>query len=298
MTQEKNQDSHTKAHARESSRFMKKDLAGKTHWDNLWHHDNRPVYRDVFSSGHFYRIMRYPFIHLFNLLSSHVKETLSPHCSLLEIGCGGSQWLPAFAKRFGVHVCGIDYSEQGCELARAMLDDAGVEGTIVKADLFDPPEEMIEGYDCVVSFGVLEHFSDTRACLGAMSAFLKPSGLMVSVIPNMRGVVGWLQKTIDPHVYDKHIPLSLEEVREAHYESGLKPIFCNFVLPAHLGVVNRSRLKKNVFGKPLWFLMGITNSMIQMFNIILHERLGINLSNSLTSPYIMCISRKDGSNHV
>ncbi|HOO44647.1 MAG TPA: class I SAM-dependent methyltransferase [Deltaproteobacteria bacterium] len=277
---------------------MKNDIAGKKHWDNLWHRDNHPVYRDVFSSGFAHRIMRYPFIHLFNLVSSQIAETLTPQNSLLEIGCGGSQWLPAFAKRFGVKVHGIDYSEQGCDLARSLLDDAGVTGTIVNADIFEPPEEMIEGYYCVASFGVLEHFADTRACLDAMSAFLKPAGLMVCVIPNMRGFVGWLQKTIDPRVYDKHVPISLEQLRGVHYECGLRPVFCKYVLPVHLGVVNRSRLKRNVFVKPLWYLMGITNSVIQVFNIILHEWLGINLANSLTSPYIVCISRKDGSIHV
>ena len=277
---------------------MKKDLAGKNHWDNLWLRENRPVYRDMFASGYFYRIMRYPFIHLFNLLSSQVNETLSPQSSLLEIGCGGSEWLPAFAKRFGVRVSGIDYSGQGCELAKALLDDAGVEGTIVQADLFEPPAEMIEAYDCVASFGVVEHFADTGACLDAMSAFLKPSGLMVCVIPNMRGLVGWLQKIIDPLVYSKHIPLRCEELREVHHECGLKPIFCNFALPVHLGVVNRSRLKKNLFGKTMWYIIGITNSVIQLFNIIIYEGFNLDLTNPWTSPYILCISQKIESSHV
>ena len=298
MALEKEHKCRADADGEESSYLMKKDLAGKHHWDNLWLRENRPVYRDLFSSGYFYRIMRYPFIHLFNLVSSYIEKTLNPECSLLEIGCGGSEWLPAFAKRFGVRVSGIDYSGQGCELAKALLDDAGVEGTIVQADLFEPPADMIEAYDCVASFGVVEHFADTNACLDAMSAFLKPSGLMVCVIPNMQGLVGWLQKTIDPQIYGKHIPLGREELREVHHECGLKPVFCNFVLPVHLGVVNRSRLKKSLFTKPLWYLIGITNGMIQVFNIILYEWLGINLVNSQTSPYILCISRKEGGGHV
>ncbi|HPA85892.1 MAG TPA: class I SAM-dependent methyltransferase, partial [Deltaproteobacteria bacterium] len=145
---------------------MKTDLAGKNHWNDIWSGLGHEPYRDVFSAGLLHRIRKYPFIHLMDTIAERLKDRLHAGATLLEIGCGGSQWLPAFAKRFGVDVSGIDYSEQGCASARAILDQAGVEGRIVQADLFDPPADMVGSYDMVMSFGVLEHFPDTDRCLG------------------------------------------------------------------------------------------------------------------------------------
>ena len=43
-----------------------------------------------------------------------------------------------------------------------ILSIEGVKGDIVCADFFSPPESMIEEFDVVISFGVLEHFEDTE----------------------------------------------------------------------------------------------------------------------------------------
>src|SRR5579871_3084155 len=48
--------------------------------------------------------------------------------SLLEIGCGGSRFLPYFARSFGFTVSGLDYSATGCEQARRVLKEEGVKG--------------------------------------------------------------------------------------------------------------------------------------------------------------------------
>lgn len=55
---------------------------------------------------------------------------------------------------------------------------------------FSPPASMLGKFDVVVTFGVVEHFIDTRACLDAMSQFLKPGGLLVTSIPNLAGWIG------------------------------------------------------------------------------------------------------------
>ena len=42
---------------------------------------------------------------------------------LLEIGCGGSAWLPYLAKESGFEVYGIDYSELACQQAAQVLEN-------------------------------------------------------------------------------------------------------------------------------------------------------------------------------
>ncbi|HPR53758.1 MAG TPA: class I SAM-dependent methyltransferase [Deltaproteobacteria bacterium] len=276
----------------------KTDLAGKNHWNTLWRGTGHEPYRDVYSAGLFHRIRKYPFIHLMKTIASRLKDSLHPGAALLEIGCGGSQWLPTFARRFGVDVTGIDYSEQGCASARAILDQAGVQGRVVQADLFDPPADMVGRFDLVVSFGVLEHFPDTARCLDAMAGYLKPSGCMVTVVPNMTGMPGWLQKVIDPAVYAMHVPLTRQDLLAAHADTSMEPLFCDYSLLLHLGVVNMNRLKAHPAARFLRYAIVGANLLVQAANMVLSEGLDLNPCDPITSPYLMCISRKGGPVHV
>ncbi|HOE28150.1 MAG TPA: class I SAM-dependent methyltransferase [bacterium] len=277
---------------------MKTDLAGKNHWNDIWGGLGHEPYRDVFSAGLLYRVRKYPFIHLMDTIASRLKDRLHPGATLLEIGCGGSQWLPTFAKRFGVDVTGIDYSEQGCDSSRSMLDQAGVQGRIVQADLFEPPADMEEGFDLVMSFGVLEHFHDTARCLAAMAGYVKPSGRMVTVIPNMTGMIGWLQKLIDPAVYSMHVPLTKQDMMAVHAACGLQTLFCNYTLLLHLGVVNMNRLKSHPAARVLWYAIGGVNLLVQAMNMTLSRGLDFNPCDPFTSPYLVCIARKDRPAYV
>ena len=90
--------------------------------------------------------------------------------------------------------------------------------------MFDPPDDMKGQYDLVMSFGVVEHFKDTTACLKACAAFVKPGGQMFTMIPNMTGLVGSLQKIIDRNVYDIHVPLSCKMLMATKVtDNSLKP---------------------------------------------------------------------------
>ena len=106
--------------------------------------------------------------------------------ALVEVGCARSAWLPYFGREFGFGLHGLDYSELGCEQERTILVESGLAGEITCADLFAPPRALLGAFDVVVSFGVVEHFSDTGAVTAAMAALLRPGGLLITVIPNSR----------------------------------------------------------------------------------------------------------------
>ena len=107
---------------------------------------------------------------------------------LLEKGCGGSAWLPYFAKEFGFEVYGIDYSELGFQQAAPVLENEGVEGELVCADFFSPREHMLGAFDTVGSRGVVEHFEDTATWALAFSTFLRPGGV---VNPSLISFENW-----------------------------------------------------------------------------------------------------------
>lgn len=157
---------------------------------------------------------------------------------IIEIGCGNSPWLEYFHS-CGLDVWGIDYSPNGCQQARALLHRAGVDKPdIYCADMFKPPPPLLHVFDVVVSFGVMEHFTGTANAISAAAQFLKRGGTLLTFIPNQTGLHGWLQKRLNPEVYAKHVPLSLEQLVDAHYKAGLTVKHAEHVCTLQFGILD------------------------------------------------------------
>jgi trans-aconitate methyltransferase len=73
---------------------------------------------------------------------------------------------------------------------------------IIEADLFDYKPEKL--YDMVLSFGLIEHFNDTKAIIETHLQFLEPGGVLFITLPNFKSVNGWVQRKFDRENYDKH----------------------------------------------------------------------------------------------
>ena len=73
---------------------------------------------------------------------------------------------------------------------------------IIEADLFEYKTKRL--YDLVLSFGLIEHFNDTKAIIEAHLQFLKPKGVLFITLPNFKSVNGWVQRKFDRENYDKH----------------------------------------------------------------------------------------------
>jgi len=73
---------------------------------------------------------------------------------------------------------------------------------IIEADLFEYKPEKL--YDMVLSFGLIEHFNDTKAIIETHLPFLKPGGVLFITLPNFKSVNGWVQRKFDKENYDKH----------------------------------------------------------------------------------------------
>ena len=217
---------------------------------------------------------------------------------LLEIGCANSGWLPYFAKQFGFQVCGLDYSPIGAEMSRQMLQANGVAGEIVCSDLFTPPPAMLGQFDVVVSFGVAEHFEDTRAYLAAAAAYLKPGGMLITSIPNMVGWNGTLQKLLNRQVYDIHELIDPARLTQAHVDAGLQVVECDYFTLTNFGVVSLTGVR---LLSPLGFAKKVVLAVlarVSMLTWALAPERDLLRPNRMSSPYINCVARKpeDGSN--
>lgn len=210
------------------------DRAGREYWDAVWADNKSPEAVNPRAPG------------LHNLYNRRVDAFLrqtfvsmeTSGKKLLEIGCARSTWLPYLARECGFQISGLDYSKQGCEQERRILSRSGIAGEIICADLFAPPVGLLGAFDVAISFGVIEHFRDTASCLRAAAAFLKPDGMLITQIPNMRGLIGRLQKLMSPATYAVHVPLTREQLVSAHEQAGLSVAHCDYFLSTGFGVVS------------------------------------------------------------
>jgi SAM-dependent methyltransferase len=267
---------------------MTNDKAGKEYWETSWRNFPLPRAVDYSKSGprsYAHRRFHQYFKSVFGAFGGKPVK-------LLEIGCGRSVWLPYFARTFGFEVYGIDYSESGCEQSRQILARDGAAGTIVLGDFFCPPVDMIGAFDIVVSFGVVEHFTPTSSCIAACARFLKDGGLLITVIPNMSGLLGWIQKIINRPVYDIHVPLNRQMLHQAHACTGLRVLSCEYEMFTNFAVCNLNGISAD--SRSYWIrrfsLLGLRAVSAGIW--VLEDQVGTLPSNSVISPYINCLARK------
>jgi 2-polyprenyl-3-methyl-5-hydroxy-6-metoxy-1,4-benzoquinol methylase len=259
------------------------DKAGKSYWDCKWENTFLPERINPYGSGPNHYLDR----KFHGFFRSVFSDKVTQNNKLLEIGCARSLWLPYFAKEFGFKVYGIDYSEVGCQQALQLLSNEGVEGRIVCGDFFSPPESMIGEFDVVISFGVLEHFQDTQGCISAFSKYLKRKGIMITTTPNLIGLIGLIQKSINRNVFDIHVPLSPENILEAHQKNKLESVSCNYFLFANFSVLNVENLKGNFLYAWILQLCCWLNSAIWSIDSLFSFK-----PNRWSSPYISCVAIK------
>ena len=264
------------------------DKAGQKYWNDLWAFSNMPEAvnpSDTRLNNYVNRRFHQMFSRLFDKSETHAM-------GLLEIGCAKSAWLPYFAKEFGFSVCGLDYSPTGCQMTKKVLQANGVEAEIVCADFFVPPENMLGTFDVVLSFGVVEHFDDTAACLRAVSSFLKPGGLLITNIPNMMGCIGAIQKSLNKPVYDIHQLIDPARLRRAHEHAGLEVLECDYFVCTSFGVNNLIGISPRTLAG---FLKKIFLGVLARVSMVLWSIegvVGVFPPSKFCSPYINCIARK------
>jgi len=267
---------------------MQQDRAGRPYWETVWRDGAAPSTSDAGAGGGGNAVDR-RFREYFRAV---LTDAVRPGALLLEVGCGSSRWLPYFAKDFGFDVFGIDYSLSGCFNAKEMLAKAGQRGTVVCGDFFSPPSSLHGKFDVVVSFGVAEHFTDTAGCIAAFTEFLRPSGLLLTSVPKLAGLVGRLQRWLSPAIFGIHTVLRREDLSAAHRKSGLEVLRCEYFLAANFGVCNMSKMTGGAFGREFKRRVVRLLARASVLAWEIEKRVGRFRPSRLFSPYVNCVARK------
>jgi hypothetical protein len=145
---------------------------------------------------------------------------------------------------------------------------------------------MLGCFDIVFSQGLLEHFTDTASAVAAFAAFAKPGGTVLTVIPNMAGMIGTLQSALDREIYDVHVPMDANALAAAHRNAGLSVSRCEYLLSANFAVVNHPGIRPRLLNNAVRsMLIGATGL------IWAAERIGVRMPPSrLMSPYVSCVA--------
>jgi 2-polyprenyl-3-methyl-5-hydroxy-6-metoxy-1,4-benzoquinol methylase len=260
------------------------------YWDNIWQNSNTAKGIDPHDNKISNFINRQFHLFFYELLKNYFTDLPLDKLKLLEVGCASSAWLAYFTKNYDMEVCGIDYSEKGCELAKKILKNSGVNGKIVQEDLFNPSSELLHNFDIVFSFGLVEHFNPISYAISNCSKFLKNNGIMITIIPNLKGIYGLIQKKIDIDIYDAHKPADLMEFIQEHKKADLEIIKSQYIIFLNLGMLNIEKIKKN--SPLLWKILKTIRGTADIFFWYAEKKIpDIFVPNKTFSPYIICASK-------
>jgi len=259
------------------------DRAGRAYWDENW--AKAQTAREVSIRGDLRGYVNRRFDALFR---RHLRA-IPADARLVEVGCANSAWLPYFAKRHGVAVSGIDYSALGCEQASQVLAVAGVQGDIFLADLFDPPARLVHSFDVAVSMGLVEHFGDTAMCLAAIAGLVRRGGLVITVVPNLAGMLGPIQRVLDHRIYDVHVPLTADALAAAHSAVGLRVRESGYLVPVNFGICNASPGGRTFRGRAS---RGIMKALVALSAAawVIDERIARLPQTRLFAGYAFCVA--------
>jgi len=150
----------------------------------------------------------------------------SDKISLIEIGCAPGAWMAYFNKYFGYSVAGIEYVDDAAALTKRNMQIQGIRADVFNLDFFEADLDA-DSYDVVFSAGFIEHFEDLIGAVNKITILAKQ--YVVTVVPNLYGLNGFISKVIRPKVFYSHKRIDKNLLRHLHEESGLYTLFCDYV---------------------------------------------------------------------
>jgi len=259
-----------------------KKLSSKEYWD------------DVLSNG------RIPFeVHskqystwlIDSFFNKYIQK--NTHKTLFEAGAGSSAWLPYLSKKYNLTVSGLDYSETGCRICEENLKLLKIKyDEIICEDIFKWHSD--KKYDIIISLGLIEHFDNPFDVLKILSNHINPSGIIITVIPNLLGISGKLTKNFLPEVYKIHKIISEEELKAIHEKAGFITLKCNYTGFFYPMIIPLQVKKSGFFFKESTIRRNISIKMFLLLNILITKilrALQIKPASKTFSPFIIYVGK-------
>lgn len=152
------------------------------------------------SAGNLVNAMQYKFV------LEDIEQFLpnSKDSKILECGCGGARTSLYLAKRGFVVTCS-DYAPEALRLAKTNFTAFGANGTFLQDDLLNS-RIPVESFDCVMSFGLLEHFEDLKLILANITKLVRPGGIQIHcIIPKKLSTQTLMNLVLYPYQFARNV---------------------------------------------------------------------------------------------
>ena len=145
-------------------------------WNKSYDHFKTTYSETIDTPSNLVNNMQYEFV------LEDIKRFLpaSGQIKILECGCGGARTSLYLAQN-GFDVTCSDFAPEALRLAKDNFAAHNVKGTFLQDDLLNS-KIPAESFDCVMSFGLLEHFEDLQPILASTTKMVKIGGIQIHCI--------------------------------------------------------------------------------------------------------------------
>ena len=211
----------------------------------------------------------------------------------LEVGAAGSPWLGHVARTLGAEAWGLDPSPLGLARAARAAADVRDRLTLVAGELHDRALLPAGTFHVVYSGGWVERLPSSRPTLERFTELVAPDGVVVTVVPNLRGVNGALQALADRDTFARHVVHTPETLDAVHADAGLVPVERTRYLDlVDLGCVDWTRLAGRL-PRQLWRAVSYGLSLSRRAGIAVAARTDAD-GGRLLAPMIGGVYRRRG----
>lgn len=194
---------------------------------------------------------------------------------VLEIGGAPGQYLIYMHKKFKYNVHSLDYSRIGNDQTVKNLKEVNIDVKVYQKDLFaDNLADGLPKFDIVYSLGFIEHFENLTEVVKRHVDLLKPGGILLLGVPNLRGIYKFfLEQTAPKHLSIHNLnSMDIFNWKNFEQELNLKPIFKNYLggfeplVMKKLEIRNAWTLFLNFIVKALMMIFSFNFAFLRRFN--------------------------------
>ncbi len=243
-----------------------KKLTEKEYWEKYWE-----KYKEAFEIK---RTKRGLLVNeILDIFDKYLPVNENYHA--LEIGGAPGQYLIYMAKNFKYKVHSLDYSKTGNKQTEKNFKSSDLKIKIYEKDFFSEYlDTSIPNFDVVYSLGFIEHFDNLNEVVKRHVQLLKPGGILLLGIPNLRGIYRvFLSQTAPNHLFVHNLnTMKLSNWDLFENELKLKKLFRNYLGGFEPIVMKKIEKRKswilflNFIVKGLMVIFSFRFSFLRKFN--------------------------------
>ncbi|MFX1501566.1 MAG: class I SAM-dependent methyltransferase [Promethearchaeota archaeon] len=225
------------------------------------------------------------------LLDKYLKNHYK--LKVIEIGSAPGDRLIKLKEKFNLIPFGVEYSEIGLRRNRENFLKYNLDPeSIIFADFFskDFQNKYLNYFDIVFSWGFIEHFSNVEKVINCHLDILRKNGILIIVIPNIRGLNLALARFFLKESIAKHniTIMKKNNFQNLFNKKKLEMLYCNYfgVFNIHLFYTNKNGIKASFLKIMKTYIRPILNFL---FRVLFKDK---GFESPYISPYLVFIGIK------